>query len=377
MPELPHNEEAFTIVDRIYEAAFAAELWPQTLEAISALTRSAGGAIFVVSDHSPLRALGNAHLQPMLDAIMAEGNWNLSQSVQRVFSTQPASFVRMDDLMTGEEIERDPVDASARRFGVTSPAFAPIPMPSGELVLLAFPRWLKGEKHDQIAIDLLNGLRPHFARAGLVAGRLGLERARTAVSVLSEIGLPAAVMSGSGRVLTANGLMEDMADVFVALAHGGMALADEPANTLFQQAIAHNQDNRVVRSIPVPGTKGRPALIVHLLPLRRAAYDIFSGADILVAATEVSISTTVPSPNILSGLFDLTPAEARLAIELAAGRSVQQAAVEIGIAVKSARIYLDRIFRKTGTNRQSQLMALLKSAAVPVRSAAVSSGVAR
>ena len=34
----------------------------------------------------------------------------------------------------------------------------------------------------------------------------------------------------------------------------------------------------------------------------------------------------------------------------------------MGIAAKSARIYLDRIFRKTGTNRQSQLMALLKSA---------------
>ncbi|WP_287119793.1 hypothetical protein [Mesorhizobium sp.] len=36
--------------------------------------------------------------------------------------------------------------------------------------------------------------------------------------------------------------------------------------------------------------------------------------------------------------------------------------MEIGIAVKSARTYLERIFRKTETSRQSELVALLKSA---------------
>ncbi|GLS37728.1 hypothetical protein GCM10010869_33220 [Mesorhizobium tianshanense] len=56
------------------------------------------------------------------------------------------------------------------------------------------------------------------------------------------------------------------------------------------------------------------------------------------------------------------PAEARLATELASGRSVQEAAIEIGVAVKSARTYLERIFRKTGNGRQSQLEALLRSA---------------
>lgn len=360
MLEMPRNEEAFAIVDRIYEAAFAAELWPDALEATSAVSRSASGAIFMISDHSPLRAIGEARAEPLIDAFMAD--WKFSESVQRMCSTQPASFVRVDDFMTGDEIERDPIYAWARDFGVGSPVCTSIPMPSGELVLFVFQRWLKDGKYDQAAIDLLNGLRPHLARAGLVAGRLGLERARTAVSILSEIELPAAVMSGSGRVLTVNRLLEDMKDVFIPQAGGGMVLADLSANALFQQAIMHNADHRVVRSIPVPAVEGRPALIVHLLPLRRAAHDIFSGADILVAATAVSVSATVPSPDILSGLFDLTPAEARLAVVLATGRSVQEAALEIGIAVKSARTYLERIFRKTGTSRQSQLVALLTSA---------------
>ncbi|MCF6109128.1 helix-turn-helix transcriptional regulator [Mesorhizobium muleiense] len=141
-----------------------------------------------------------------------------------------------------------------------------------------------------------------------------------------------------------------------------MAIADQTANALFQQAIAQNRDNRVVRSIPVAAIKERLALVVQLLPLRCIAHDIFSGADVLVVATTVGTGATVPSPNVLSGLFDLTPAEARLAVELASGHSVQEAAMEIGIAVKSARTYLERIFRKTETSRQSELVALLKSA---------------
>ncbi|RWO63975.1 MAG: helix-turn-helix transcriptional regulator [Mesorhizobium sp.] len=362
MLEMPQGQQAFAIVDRIYEASFAAELWPEVLAAASAISRSANGAIFVVSDHSPVRAITETHLQPLLDEFMKGDTWRFSESVKRLCAAQPASFVRVDNFITCEEIERDPVRKSATAFGIGPHLCTAIPMPGGELVLFVFQRWLKDGSYDQAAIDLLNGLRTHLARAGLVAGRLGLERARTAVSILREIGLPAAIMSGSGRVLTANPLFEGMADVFLPTAHGGMAIADQTANALFQQAIAQNRDNRVVRSIPVAAIKGRPALVIQLLPLRRAANDIFSGADVLVVATTVGTGATVPSPNVLSGLFDLTPAEARLAVELASGHSVQEAAMEIGIAVKSARTYLERIFRKTETSRQSELVALLKSA---------------
>ena len=63
----------------------------------------------------------------------------------------------------------------------------------------------------------------------------------------------------------------------------------------------------------------------------------------------------------MSSLFDLTPAEAGLAGMLMIGRSVADAAGESSISVKSARTYLERIFQKTGTHRQSQLLALLRS----------------
>ena len=125
---------------------------------------------------------------------------------------------------------------------------------------------------------------------------------------------------------------------------------------------ARNDLEPTVRSIPVQGVKSRPPMVLHMLPLRRSAHEIFSGADILVAATALSASSLVPSPTLLAGLFDLTPAEARLATALSQGHVLKAAAIGSNITEKTARTYLERIFAKTGTRQQSQLVALLKSA---------------
>ncbi|MBN9552947.1 MAG: helix-turn-helix transcriptional regulator, partial [Alphaproteobacteria bacterium] len=75
----------------------------------------------------------------------------------------------------------------------------------------------------------------------------------------------------------------------------------------------------------------------------------------------IQANSSPPSPSLLTSLYDLTPAEARLAAALSSGQSLEAAAAAGQITVKSARTYLERIFAKTGTNRQSGLVALLRS----------------
>ncbi|TIL34076.1 MAG: helix-turn-helix transcriptional regulator [Mesorhizobium sp.] len=356
------------LTDKIYEAAFVPELWGDALEAAGSLSGSATGAIFLFSGDSPVRGRlsdvspvhGNS-LRSVFDEFVASDTWKFSDAVQRMCSMQPASFVQVEDFLTAEEVERDPVRIQLRAAGIGAHACSAVAMPSGELVTFVFQRWMKDGTYDRASVDRLDQLRPHFARAGMVSARLGLERARATVSALKTIGLPAAVMTASGRVLTANGLLEEMTEMFLPTAYGGMAIANASANALFQQAILENRNDFAVRSIPVAANESRPALVIHLLPLRRAAHDIFTGADILVAATEVRASAVVPSPTLLAGLFDLTPSEARLAAVLSQGRPLKDAASDLKITVKTGRTYLERIFAKTGTSQQSQLVALLKS----------------
>jgi DNA-binding CsgD family transcriptional regulator len=61
----------------------------------------------------------------------------------------------------------------------------------------------------------------------------------------------------------------------------------------------------------------------------------------------------------LSRLYGLTPAEAALVRELANGRSIQEAAVRLGITIGTARQRLVQIFDKTGTERQASLVRLV------------------
>jgi DNA-binding CsgD family transcriptional regulator len=72
-----------------------------------------------------------------------------------------------------------------------------------------------------------------------------------------------------------------------------------------------------------------------------------------------AIDLPMPSEASLRSLFDLTPAEARLAQRLACGDSVEEVAKILHIKMTTARTQLAAIFAKTDTRRQAKLVAIL------------------
>jgi DNA-binding CsgD family transcriptional regulator/PAS domain-containing protein len=67
------------------------------------------------------------------------------------------------------------------------------------------------------------------------------------------------------------------------------------------------------------------------------------------------------SPRRLVTLYKITPAEARLVAKLAALRTVEEAADDLGISMATARTQLKSVFGKTGARSQSELLLLLAS----------------
>jgi len=61
----------------------------------------------------------------------------------------------------------------------------------------------------------------------------------------------------------------------------------------------------------------------------------------------------------LAAFYNLTPAEHRLVRTLATGVSLAQAAELLKLSRDTLKTQLRRVFDKTGTQRQSQLMALV------------------
>jgi DNA-binding CsgD family transcriptional regulator len=238
-------------------------------------------------------------------------------------------------------------------------------MPTGDIAIYVLQKALGIREYETAEIARLNELRPHLARAGLIAARLGLEKAKGTVTALETLGLAAAVCS-NGRVIAANNMFLNRPDLFRIGGQDRLTVASGPANSLLQAALGEGDGPQTVRSIPLTDDSDAGLGLFHVLPLRRSARDLMAGGDSIVVFTSVRASELVPVPSVLSGLFDLTPAEAKLAASLASGQALKSAAEVSEIKFSTARSYLEKIFRKTGTRQQSELVALLKSAG-PIR----------
>ncbi|MGH7486823.1 MAG: helix-turn-helix transcriptional regulator, partial [bacterium] len=62
---------------------------------------------------------------------------------------------------------------------------------------------------------------------------------------------------------------------------------------------------------------------------------------------------------LVQSLFDLTPAEARVARSLACGKTVEDIATDGGISTNTIRTQVRGVLEKTGCNRQVDIVALL------------------
>lgn len=351
------------LIDRIYESALIPEKWQSTVDAIAERTQSASGSILVFTGNRAPRFRSTSLTQQALDEFCSSDAWQRSQRAPFMIENLPGSFICDADYLTAEQFERDSVALSLRSLGLGWQLGTAIPMPERSMVNFTFERKIEDGRHSPAQVTMLNGLRPHLARAGLLAARLGLERAQTAVATLECLGLPAFVISLSGSVVAVNRLGDALSSVLLPAAHGRLTIADAAANALLQTAIAGpgRAGEDCVRSIPLKATQDRNPMILHLVPLLGDANDIFSSAATLIVVTTVSMTEKLPDARILDALFDLSPAEARLALALASGRTLKQAAADSEIQFSTARSYIESVLRKTGTHQQSQLVALLKS----------------
>jgi DNA-binding CsgD family transcriptional regulator len=58
-------------------------------------------------------------------------------------------------------------------------------------------------------------------------------------------------------------------------------------------------------------------------------------------------------------LFDLTPAEARVARSIASGKTIESIATDGGVSRETVRSHVRSVLAKTGCDRQAEIVALL------------------
>ena len=106
------------------------------------------------------------------------------------------------------------------------------------------------------------------------------------------------------------------------------------------------------------------AMFAHVIPIRRASRDIFMRCAGVLVMTPVTLPQA-PPVELVQSLFDLTPAEARVARSLSAGETVEKIASMGGVSLNTVRTHVRGVLEKTGCRRQAEVVALLGGIAVP------------
>lgn len=91
---------------------------------------------------------------------------------------------------------------------------------------------------------------------------------------------------------------------------------------------------------------------------------------VIQACAAVFISTTTsaspPPEDVLITLYDLTPAEARVVLRIGKGLTAPQCAIRLDISENTLKTHLGRIFAKTDTARQTDLVRLVANVGSPI-----------
>jgi len=223
----------------------------------------------------------------------------------------------------------------------------------------------------------LEAVLPFLRRAFLVAYRLETGERRNAMLLRAvEHGSTGVVLlEAHGQIVYANGAAREILTQEDGLLRDGSRLRalresdNEALQALLHGAIgpAPSAQRASGGVISVPRPSGRTPYSVVAVPV--SLRPTVLRRDEAVATVFISDPMTlceVDGPHIRQ-LYHLTPREVRLAVLLAGGTTVADAAQALGIAEKTTRIHLQGLFRKTGTRRQVDLVRLLLASPGPAR----------
>jgi DNA-binding CsgD family transcriptional regulator len=347
-------------IDRIYECSFVPELWPGVLDELAEITDARGGLLFSARD-KVLNWTASASLNDIFRSYVMDG-WfaRCTRRVCLMGQSEPAFFVE-HDFWTADQIDSNPIYRDFfRPHGLGWSAGTGLRMPTGDNIVFSVEREFSRGPIEKERVNHLNELRPHLARSAFVTARLGLQRAKGAGETLTLMGLPALLLDEGGAVLEANHLIEALSDHVQWRARDRIALTDNRANELLWASLAalDSSPGLPVRSFPLRDGDNTATMVVHIIPIRRSAHDIFTRSYALLVVTPVAAPRAAPI-ELMRSLFDLTPSEARVARGLAIGETLEEIAATGGVAISTVRSQLRVVMEKTGCTRQAEVVALL------------------
>ncbi len=209
-------------------------------------------------------------------------------------------------------------------------------------------------------------LTDHLLQSLELYGRMrGLQPGEA--ELLDRFDCPAVILSASGRILKLNAAADRFADRRIGFAAGRLTAPHPTDATRLERLLAdvavRARGGRAPDVIGLRGDGTRQPLLVRAAPFRvsdahldlEMFLDDVPRALVLIQGERPTDGSTLEALRCLG----LTPAEARVAELIASGRSPEEAAADLGIALSTARHHVKRAHEKLGIRRQADLVRIV------------------
>jgi DNA-binding CsgD family transcriptional regulator len=372
----PGLETFSAVVEAIYDCALDPALWPHAIKQIADLSQSKV-VLFAIHDyvrqHTEL-SVGLGHSDAYIK--LYEEKYRAMNPFLPIIQTQPVGAVHTRAMVIddAEFYESRFYKEWAAPQGWDDVISFNVLRTDRRVGLLAAHR-LKGmARYGDAEIRILSLLAPHVCRSALISNVFNLEVIKRDALETALDALLAGVylLDENCRICYMNLAARRQIEGSQALSvvdnrlipvdrHGREALSTALQKMQSDGASYPGAATIAFRDIGTGGLAG------NLLPLnggKRRSLGSSSGA---IAALFVQDPVVVPSfpGEAFAKIYNLTAGELRVLLALAQGLSAKGAAEILGISENTAKTHLNRIYTKTGTAKQLELMQLFLNSAPP------------
>ena len=349
-----NDDTAFAdLLQTLYGGLTRSPPWEEFLRALAAITETTFATLLIGRGHARI----DAHVTPGADPERTEEYQRISQADPFV-GLPEGQVVSFRDFVSHVPARfRDWLDVarSSEILGVD------LHRPPDVAVRLRLTREDSQTQFGDAERALLERLIPHLRIALDLHARLTITQAESQLfsSAMAGLAVATLILDREGRILRRNALATQMIEE-------GSIIAEQHGKLEVRTGSSAATINRILASPPPQGEEilfevaasDGPALHARARAVPSSAYADGAWLALFIADPARPAG---PSEELLRERFHLTRAEAGLALHLAQGATLADAADALGITYNTTRSHLRAIFAKTNTHRQVELITLLRT----------------
>ncbi len=237
-------------------------------------------------------------------------------------------------------------------------------------ITFSLQRSLNSGKFSCGHLDLIRQLVPHMSRSVLInrkTRKLEFDRV-TLRDSLSQLNSAMVVVNQHGKCLFVNHSAEKLSREHhgISLSTKGISLSSPPDNDRLQQMIFNATLNRSDLTVPIaggmqyhyPGSENWVSILVSPLNPDQVNFGFETTRCALIFLSEKQPKLGL-SASIISQIYGLTKAEARVAALLCEGLTLNEISEKLHNSNNTIKHHLKSVFQKTDTRRQAELVNLI------------------